>query len=83
MKLFRFGCLALLLTGLFGCQKYDEFEKADFESDGAEFAIPLLKSRVSIQELLENFDAYSHVEVDSEGLIHFIYEDEVFTQNAD
>lgn len=83
MKLFRFGCLALLLSGLFGCQKYDEFEKADFESEGAEFAIPLGKSRVSIQELLENFDAYNYVEVDSTGLIHFVYEDEVFSQSAD
>ncbi len=84
MKLFRLGCLAALLAvGLFGCQKYDEFEKADFESDGAEFAIPLLKSRASIQDLLENFDAYEYVEVDGDGLIHFVYEDEVFTQNAE
>ena len=70
MKLFRFGLIAILLAGVFGCQKFDELEAADIESGDAEFAIPLLKAHTSIQDMLENFDDYTYIEVDSAGVSH-------------
>jgi hypothetical protein len=82
MKLYRFVWLALLMAGLFGCQKFDELEGADIVSGDAEFAIPLLKARTSIQDLLENFDDYTYIEIDSAGIVHLRYEGDVLSQTA-
>jgi hypothetical protein len=83
MKFFRFLWLGVLLAGMFGCQKFDELEGADIESGDAEFAIPLLKARTSIQDLLENFDDYTYIQIDSAGVIHLRYEGDVLSQTAD
>ncbi len=83
MKFSRLVFLALLLAGAFGCQKVDELEGADIVSGDAEFAIPLLKARTSIQDLLENFDDYTFVEITPDGVIHLRYKGDVLSQTAD
>lgn len=82
MKIFPGVLLALLLASAFGCKQVDELDGADIVSGDAEFAIPLFKARTSIQDLLENFDDYTYVEIDSEGVIHLRYIGEVLSQTA-
>ncbi|MCC6723739.1 MAG: hypothetical protein IT258_04465, partial [Saprospiraceae bacterium] len=83
MKLFRFALLAMLLASIFGCRKSNELLEADIQAGDAEFAIPLLKARTSIQDLLEKFDDYTYIEIDSAGVVHLRYQGDVLTQTAD
>lgn len=82
MKLSQFLFL-LLLVATFGCKQANDLLDADIVSSDAEFAIPLLKARTSIQDLLENFDDSTSIEIDQEGIIHLKYEGDVLTQTAD
>ena len=84
MKFSHLVLLALLaLTVAFGCKQADELRDAEIVSGDAEFAIPLLKARTSIQDLLEGFDDYTYVEIDSAGIIHLRYKGDVLSQSAD
>ncbi|MCF8248241.1 MAG: hypothetical protein K9J37_23620 [Saprospiraceae bacterium] len=75
--------LVLLAAAMFSCKQSNELLDADILSSDAEFAIPLLKARTSIQDLLENFDDSTYIEIDAEGIIHLRYEGDVLTQSAD
>ncbi len=75
--------LVLMAAATFGCKQSNELLDADILSSDAEFAIPLLKARTSIQDLLENFDDSTYIEIDSEGVIHLRYEGDVLTQSAE
>jgi len=83
MKFSHFVFLVLLAAAMFGCKQSNELQDADILSGDAEFAIPLLKARTSIQDLLENFDDSTYIEIDAEGIIHLRYEGDVLTQTAD
>ncbi len=83
MKFSHFVFLVLLAAAMFGCKQSNELQDADILSGDAEFAIPLFKARTSIQDLLENFDDSTYIEIDAEGIIHLRYEGDVLTQTAD
>lgn len=74
--------LVMMAAAIFSCKQSNEFLDADIVSGDAEFAIPLLKARTSIQDLLENFDDSTYIEIDAEGVIHLRYEGDVLTQSA-
>jgi len=65
-----------------GCKQIDEFQDADIVSGDAEFAIPLFKATTSIQDLLENFDQYTFVEITPDNVIHLRYKGDVLTHQA-
>ncbi|MBI1226209.1 MAG: hypothetical protein GC192_13325 [Bacteroidetes bacterium] len=75
--------LVLLAAAMLGCKQSNELLDADILSSDAEFAIPLLKAHTSIQELMENFDDSTYIQVDQEGIVHLRYEGDVLTQSAD
>jgi len=73
----------MLALVAFGCKQSQELQDADIVRGDAEFAIPLFRAKTSIQDLLENFDDYTHIEVDSAGVIHLRYTGDVLSQSAD
>ncbi len=75
------GALALLLAA--GCSKFDDLEHAEFESAGAEFAIPLVKARTTLQDLLENFDDRTFITIDPDGLIRLRYSGDVTQRTSE
>ncbi|MEK7257533.1 MAG: hypothetical protein AAB316_22450, partial [Bacteroidota bacterium] len=81
MKLFPIALLLALFLSA-GCKKVDEFQDADVVSGDAEFAIPLVKATASVQDLLENFDDYTFIEISPDGVIHLRYRGDVLTQRA-
>ncbi|MCU0347935.1 MAG: hypothetical protein MUC59_13425 [Saprospiraceae bacterium] len=84
MKFPKLVFLALmLLAGVFGCKQADELDGIGIESGDAEFAVPLLKARTSIEDILENFDDYTFVEITPDSVIHLRYKGDVLSQNAD
>lgn len=75
--------LILPLLGVFGCKQVDEFQEAEIVSGEAEFAIPLVKATTSIQDLLENFDEYTFIEITPDNVIHLRYSGDVLSQQAE
>ncbi len=82
MKWSPFFLLFFLTLATFSCKQIDEFQDAEIVSGDAEFAIPLLKATTSIQDLLENFDEYTFVEITPDGVIHLRYKGDVLSQQA-
>jgi hypothetical protein len=83
MKLSPIVLLFFLFLGVFSCKQIDEFQDAEIVSGDAEFAIPLVKATTSIQDLLENFDEYTFVEITPDGIIHLRYKGDVLSQQAE
>lgn len=75
--------LFFLLAGLFSCEKINDLGEAEIIAGEAEFAIPLLKAKTSIQDLLEGFDEYTFIEITPDGVIHLRYKGDVLSQQAE
>lgn len=74
--------LAAAVALIASCKQVEEFQDVDIVSGDAEFAIPLMKANVSIQDLLENFDDFTYIEIDSTGIIHLRYKGDVLTKTS-
>lgn len=81
-KLYFLGIMALAMT-LFSCNQFDELENLDRVAYDAEYAIPLVDTKTSLREVLEDFEDNSTIFIDPDGLIRFRYVDEVTTQTSD
>ncbi|MEY3051085.1 MAG: hypothetical protein RLY31_870 [Bacteroidota bacterium] len=75
--------LAALLLSLPACQPFEDLQGFSVETGPAEFAVPLFSGSVSIQDLLENFDEYTFVEITPDGIIHLRYKGDVLSQQAE
>ena len=75
--LFAFGLL------FFGCQDLTDLDGVEVVNTDAEFAVPLLDADLSLTNLLENFDKYTFVEVDSDGFITLRYQGDIITQTSE
>lgn len=73
-------CLVMLVSS---CSRFDEFDDLEGTDTQAEFAVPLLESRVSMKDLLEKFDDDSFLEIDPDGLIHFMYSGDVLSRGSE
>ncbi|MEO1257705.1 MAG: hypothetical protein AAFZ15_02880 [Bacteroidota bacterium] len=73
--------ISLLFLAL-GC-KINELTDAEITSGEAEFAIPLGKMTATVEELLDNFDELTEVEINDDGTIHLVYRGDVLTQYAE
>jgi len=75
--------LLLLLLFIFACSKVEDLqniERADYQ---AEYAIPLINTSFSMQDVLENFEENSVLTVLPDGLLRLQYSGNVLTETAD
>ncbi len=80
LRLIGYGGLLLF----FSCQ--DQLaELASFDSIRyeAEYAVPLVNSRIGMQDLLENFEENSSLTVDADGLLRFRYSGDILTRTSE
>lgn len=75
--------LFVLLGILPSCQKVGDISNAEIISSDREFAIPLAKATATIEDLVENFDSLTFIEIAPGGIIHLRYKGDVLTQRAD
>lgn len=73
--------LATVLT--MGCNQLSEIEDLERANYEAEYAVPLINSSFSINDLLENFEENSVLTVLPDGLLRLQYSGDVLTENAD
>lgn len=78
-----YGLLALFTLLFFGCNQFQELEDLDGVKYDAEYAVPIIDTRLSMQDLLEDFEENATLMVNSDGSFSFIYRDTVITQTSD
>lgn len=74
------GLMALLFAG---CSQFDDLDNIKGVDYNAEYAIPLVNTRTSIGDLLENFEENSSLVIDPDGLIRFQYSGDVLTETSE
>lgn len=72
--------LVLTLIFLSSCElaQVDEFSS----EAQPEFAVPLVSGSFTLEEILDNFDEYTEIEIDADGLIHLRYYGQVLEQTG-
>jgi hypothetical protein len=78
-KLFLPISLALLLVS---CSKLEDLTAIDGVAGSSEFAIPLVNTSISLNDLLRNFEQNSSLTIDPDGTLRFNYSGDVITQNS-
>ena len=76
-----YSIIFFLLLLAAGC-KVNELTDAELVSGESEFAIPLGKMTTTVEDLLDNFDDLTEVEIDADGTIRLVYRGDVLTQYA-
>lgn len=75
--------LFLLLLGTFSaCEEIDQLDNIDDINYDAEFAFPLINTRLAMQDVLDDLDEASSIRVDENGLLHFTYTGDVLTNQG-
>lgn len=80
---YAFLLLTLFILSWTACSDFADLDQIDETDANPEFAVPLIDTRLSITDLLDNFDDNSLLEVDTDGLIHFIYTGDVLSRTSD
>ncbi len=70
------------LFAMSGCKNFNDIENAEIVSGDAEFAIPLFSSSNTLQDLLEEFDNQTTIEIAPDGLITLRYEGDITSRTS-
>lgn len=82
MLKFLVGFFTIALFVLPSCSTFDDIEDLDSPAYDAEFAVPLVDSKLSMNDILKNFQEGSTLTVDPDGLIRFRYSGDVITKTS-
>ncbi len=74
--------LVISLCCLVSCSPIEDLEDFDTVAYEASYAFPLVNARVSLDDILENFQDEATLVVDPNGLFHFRYSGEVLSQTG-
>ncbi len=82
---FRIGTLFACLLCLFftACDQFEDLENIEDVHYSADYALPLIDSRITMNDLLENFEENSSLTVDADGLLRFRYSGDILTRTTD
>ncbi len=80
-SIFYLGVLFTLSCLTIGCSKFDDINTDNIDYQ-AEFAIPLVNSKTSINDIIGELDSTTTIELDDDGLIHFIYRGDFTEQTS-
>ena len=83
MQRHKLLCLALTVLSLASCQKFEDLEGLQGAEYDASYALPLINTRLTIQDILQEGSELSALRIDEDGVIHFEYQGDVITQNSD
>jgi len=75
--------LFIIVIGLASCKDVTDLQGLEVSGNDAEFAIPLINSKVSFNDLLENFDQNTFVEIRDDGLVVLRYKGDILTTTSE
>lgn len=82
-KLFLGTCIAVVsMVIVQSCSPFDGIDEIEVDSAEGAYAIPLVNTTLSIEDLLEKFEDESTLTIDPDGLIRFHYSGDVLTKTA-
>lgn len=67
----------------FSCNQFDELNTLEGVKYDAAYAVPLVDTRLSMKDLLDQFEQNATLVVGTDGLLRFIYRQEVVQQTSD
>ncbi len=65
------------------CIDFTELEDLDGGNYQPSLAIPVLDSDITLGQILESYESANTIEIDSDGLIHFIYKTDFLSRKAE
>ncbi|MEL7342177.1 MAG: hypothetical protein AAGM67_16965, partial [Bacteroidota bacterium] len=74
---FLLYCSLLLILGA-GCGLPDDPTKIALPEWQPEIAVPLVNTEIQLDEILQEFDSITYLQIDSEGLLSVVYEADLF-----
>ncbi|MEM6380561.1 MAG: hypothetical protein AAF705_20420, partial [Bacteroidota bacterium] len=74
------GLALLLIT--FGCVDFNSLEDAKLPEYQAEFAVPLVNSRITMEDILEADPSIGTLEVNSDGTIQLVYSGAILSRQS-
>lgn len=74
--------LVAATLGLGACSQFEELDNLEGIRHEAEYLVPLVDSRLTVQELVDGIEGDAELYVDSDGLLHLTYTGDVITQTA-
>lgn len=76
--------ILVTITSLFvSCNKFDELDDINTVNYEAEYALPLIDTELSLQDILLKIEENSSVQIDPDGLIRFMYSGDVISKDSD
>lgn len=80
-KLFSFLLLGSILS--VGCvDQLTELDEIETDRFSADYAIPLINSKITMADILEDFEEDASLTIDPDGLLRFQYSGDVLTQTS-
>lgn len=83
MRKSYFLALTALAMSLFSCQQFDELENLSQVKYDAEYAIPLVDTKTTLQDILEGVGENSSIIINPDNSINLRYRTEVTSQTSD
>jgi len=71
--MWKFLVVAAGVLTLAACTNFEVWEDLDKVDRDAEFAVPLVDTKIALQDLFDGLDQYSSLQIDSDGLLRFHY----------
>ncbi|MEO0042089.1 MAG: hypothetical protein RL329_1537 [Bacteroidota bacterium] len=78
---FKYKLLVISLIAITACQKWDIYG-VDTSGMGAEYAIPILEGKTSLQEVLRPFDQRAFFEIAPDGLMTLYYKGQIQARSS-
>ncbi len=78
-----FGALLVLLFSTACQDQLADLGAIDATRYEADYAIPLVDSRIGMRDILENFEENSTLTIDADGLLRFRYSGDILTRTSD
>ncbi|MEM9918523.1 MAG: hypothetical protein AAF990_10530 [Bacteroidota bacterium] len=78
---FAWVLLLLVVFGT-GCQKFDKLEDLELSERDAEYAVPVFRTSTSLQDVLEEFDSNTVVQIQSDGSMLLNYRGKVTARTS-
>ena len=74
--------LLLCMMVFASCEQFDELESLEGVEYDATYALPLVDTRISLRELIENVEETTTILIDENGLVRFQYQGDVITDDS-
>jgi hypothetical protein len=82
-SLLRIGSLAMLLAVLFtSCVDIPDFQEIDLIQSDAEYAVPLINSKLTLESVFSDYVDNSNISYDESGTTILLYSSDIIQKNA-